>query len=856
MSDIAHDPQVEPSTPLGSERESASVKLESSTALGSERESTSHAAFEEKQEGSGEAYGGKAENPRSTSESMVLVLLQQLKDVYLKEVQDMHQERAAFGLLLQQSQQHTQQANAAGGEGLQVAATSNRRSSNGKTAACLSITRDSDARFDSEAKSCDGSEARRLSEDSVTVVGSSSPRLSVGRRVSCLRTENSPRARNGLRNSCTVTSVESIFPYPHVPAPADDAAEDLTMQADRNRRAAVIGSLMKGGNFLLRSCLYMWRGHARAMRKPLVFTLREQLDMQGVDSRSTAEYFLDPVVANAVRSSRVERNVLHDIDRLTSQMQYDGWLIHPSSRTRIGWDIMGGLWLVYDVAVIPMTVFDIGQNTFTTFMEWMTLFYWTLDMAMSCVTGVVKDGATCMDFSTILKTYLKSWFPLDVLVVGPDWIFTIIGLANGSSEGSDTADSGRLLRVIRTARVARLLRLAKLQHIFRMLRDRIDSEMAFISVNIVKLVALLFVLNHYTASVWYWIGSESRRAGAANWLDEELRREREISIGYWYTTSLHWSMCMFTPGSMGVEPHNMAERTYAITVLLFGMVIFSSFVSSVTAAVAQLKTIRSDNSQELWLLRRFLKQRSVEKELAFRVLRYAEYAYRADKDLLPESKVWALTLLSTQLRSEIKYEVSFPCLREHPFFKRLGSLWAVSLKEKLVSNVLSQKSLADGDLLYEDAVHSTHMHFVAFGSLAYIAGSQIQADDSDEGLCQKLFVNEWLCEPVLFTVWVNRGTAKAVSESEVVSMEAVAFCEAVQADFGTQRLTNQYAVKFLDFLNTIPRGRLTDVGSELGFRDVEADIGQTQSMVKSNGPFHWARSRSRSDGFLGRIPTF
>eukprot|EP00971_Amphidinium_carterae_P217595 4319432-Amphidinium_carterae.1 len=138
-------------------------------------------------------------------------------------------------------------------------------------------------------------------------------------------------------------------------------------------------------------------------------------------------------------------------------------------------------------------------------MEWMTLFYWTLDMAMSCVTGVVKaatrvplsvvvshavlcssqDGATCMDFSTILKTYLKSWFPLDVLVVGPDWIFTIIGLANGSSEGalltamsqrtdfhtsvlspmslgSDTADSGRLLRVIRTARVARLLRLVTL----------------------------------------------------------------------------------------------------------------------------------------------------------------------------------------------------------------------------------------------------------------------------------------------------------------------------------------------------------------------------------------------------------
>jgi len=238
------------------------------------------------------------------------------------------------------------------------------------------------------------------------------------------------------------------------------------------------------------------------------------------------------------------------------------------------------------------------------------------------------------------------------------------------------------------------------------------------------------------------------------------------------------------------------------------------------------------------------------------VLRYAEYAYKADKDLLPEGKVWALTLLSSQLRSEIKYEVSFPCLREHPFFKRIGSLWAVSIKEKLVSKVLSQKSLADGDLLYEDAVHSTHMHFVAFGVVSYTANSQLHADDSDEGYRQKLFVNEWLCEPVLFTVWVTRGTAKAVSESEVVSIEAVEFCEAVQADFGTHRITHQYAVKFLDFLNTIPRGRLSDVGSELCFRDPEAEIGQTQSMVKSNGPFYWARSRSRSDGFLGRISTF
>ena len=49
----------------------------------------------------------------------------------------------------------------------------------------------------------------------------------------------------------------------------------------------------------------------------------------------------------------------------------------------------------------------------------------------------------------------------------------------------------------------------------------------------------------------------------------------------------------FTPGSMKVEAVNSVERLYSVVVLVLGMVVFSSTVSSITSATNNLKDINA-----------------------------------------------------------------------------------------------------------------------------------------------------------------------------------------------------------------------------------------------------------------------
>merc|ERR1712226_138212 len=102
---------------------------------------------------------------------------------------------------------------------------------------------------------------------------------------------------------------------------------------------------------------------------------------------------------------------------------------------------------------------------------------------MSCVTGIVEEGCTVMIPQRILRAYFRSWFFLDIIVVGPDWVFTLMDLAGGSDTDNSTGAS-KLLRVLRVVRTVRLLRLAKLQRILALAKDKIETELAFILASI------------------------------------------------------------------------------------------------------------------------------------------------------------------------------------------------------------------------------------------------------------------------------------------------------------------------------------------------------------------------------------
>merc|ERR1740138_1317326 len=103
------------------------------------------------------------------------------------------------------------------------------------------------------------------------------------------------------------------------------------------------------------------------------------------------------------------------------------------------------------------------------------------------------------------------------------------------------------------------------------------------------ILSIVFV-NHYICCLWFWLGAQNDFGGHyGSWLESTPWPQygprgtfKDAAWGYQYATSLHWAISQFTPGGIAIHPQNILERMYTIGCLLFGMVIFSSFIANVT----------------------------------------------------------------------------------------------------------------------------------------------------------------------------------------------------------------------------------------------------------------------------------
>jgi hypothetical protein len=316
---------------------------------------------------------------------------------------------------------------------------------------------------------------------------------------------------------------------------------------------------------------------------------------------------------------------------------------------------------------------------------------------------------------------------------------------------------------------------------------------------------MVLTLNHFIAALWWSIGYLAKDSGDANWIDST--KIYDDSLVYRYLTSLHWSICMFTPGSMNVQPHNAGERSFAILVLVSGMVVFTAFISSMTTAIAQLRKMQSSDSKDIWMLRRFLRQHNIGQELSFRVLRYVDSVMKQQNSRkVAADKVWAISILSDQLRTEVQFEAMFSCLNTHPLFEHMCALSKVTMV-RLVGTALSTAALGLGDVLFSGGAEGTHMHIVSGGKLIYRRTNHDDVDDKG----QRAETDDWFCEPVLWTKWAYLGVAHATHECELVGIHSANFIQVLKSDAHLMEDVYNYAWHFVENLSTIPYGSLSDL---------------------------------------------
>jgi len=317
---------------------------------------------------------------------------------------------------------------------------------------------------------------------------------------------------------------------------------------------------------------------------------------------------------------------------------------------------------------------------------------------------------------------------------------------------------------------------------------------------------VLILANHVVACAWFGIGlmNADQNDGFSTWVIANDMDSRTLT--YKYATSLHWSLTQFTPASMEVVPQNIHERLFSVVVLLFAMITFSSFVSMLTASMSELRNISSDEARQFWLLRRYLRDWGVSRRFSLRLQRYLEYAYHKQRQRVQAKDVKLLALLSGPLHDELRAKTSCVHLVIHPLFHHCDRYLRV------FSRALSDIYFGRGDCAFTCGEQGSSMLFVCAGVFSYQLGELLgDCAHIPTGRHQEVGEGNWIAEAVLWTSWLHQGDLLALSEGQVISIDAHQFSEAVQVFRPLWVAFRAYAKRFVQAMNRIDQRELTDL---------------------------------------------
>lgn len=477
----------------------------------------------------------------------------------------------------------------------------------------------------------------------------------------------------------------------------------------------------------------------------------------------------------------------NDHDQEFCAVEKPRFILDPDSNVRISWD-MGSLFLVvYDMIMIPMMSFDLPENAFLLTMDWTTRLFWTFDMAWSCCTGVVlDDGSVEYNPRFIFRRYFKSWFGLDIFIVGSDW--------SGLIFQSGGMGFSRLARVSRVARIVRLLRLVRMQEIIVNIMERIQNDKIATLLHILKLLAFLIALGHIIACMWWGIGGGD--SGGRSWVQKfkDSMEYSEVDRGLGYLVSIHWSLAQFAGGMDELTPSTAMERFFAVFIFILGFMASLVMLSYLTSTLTQQYIIGGNGARQMATLKKYLNQNKISKRLLKRVCRNAKHAISGD--LTPDT-VDLLHVVSEPLKIEMHNEMYSPVLSCHPLFHELINTLPHQMR-RICHLAMSTLWLASGDILFSKGEEASEpkMCFVMSGNLDYI---------DRYGTTHAITEKMWLSEAVLWTSWKYMGTLIATNDVKLALLDAITFQETCHKFMKKSRKhglrLKSYARAFLNELN-------------------------------------------------------
>mmetsp|Transcript_83646 Transcript_83646/g.194482 ORF Transcript_83646/g.194482 Transcript_83646/m.194482 type:complete len:831 (-) Transcript_83646:93-2585(-) len=464
-------------------------------------------------------------------------------------------------------------------------------------------------------------------------------------------------------------------------------------------------------------------------------------------------------------------------DYILQQPSLHGLVLSPTSHKRLLWCMLGVLLLSWDTLIIPLQVFNLGLfYEVVRIVGVMTSVYWVLDMPFQCFIGFQHpDGTEERRPSRIARHYLRTWFALDLSIVLVDSVLLLAidkyspqeepsESGNGSSVLQASGRSLRLARLVRLLRLVRLMRLRKLNELMTLTLFRIKSEHLILGIKLAKHVGMIMLVNHYIACAWYALAVFNE--DGETWLSAS--DQLDSSMQHHYVMALHWSMTQFSPATNNISPQNWHERVFAVIVVLFALIMFSSFISSVTNTVNQLRTLNLEPQMEEVRIREFLFAHKVSPDLVGRILNFFKQNYRGTRQRLHEADIAFFQDVPESMKIRLHEEAFMPILSANPMFQSFVHLDRPLLVQ-ICHIAFSECFYLPQQDVFVDGTLALAVHYVSSGRLLYHSLVHTTVHQVKVG------PGDWISEMALWVSWYHCGQLGAESSCELLVLDRAEF---------------------------------------------------------------------------------
>ncbi|CAJ1350496.1 unnamed protein product [Effrenium voratum] len=465
-------------------------------------------------------------------------------------------------------------------------------------------------------------------------------------------------------------------------------------------------------------------------------------------------------------------------------------VLHPYRTGRVSWGMLTLAVVGWEATTMPLLLFDLGD--WSIWIGGLTtglIFFWIVDILVNCITGVDHGGVVDLRLKTSFISYAKSWLIPDTMIV----IVDIIVLLAIQDEPGDVASSPggqgmRLARALRLLRLVRLLRIYKASSAANFLVDYIRSPSLLIASKIGWTLLTILFINHYIACAWCAIAYFN--VGSYTWI--VAANLSDATFLELYLSSLHWSLTQFSPATNNIAPQNVLERIVAAFVVIFALLVFSSFVSSITNYMNQLRITNARMIEDDMTLRNFFEKRMISVDLSGRIQHLFKKGSGIHLKRPHVEDIPFLKEMPESLRIHLHNELYLPHFADMPAFKQMQDIDR-TLFSKLCHHVFQERFYPTSFEVFVDGSPAKNAVINVNGDLNYSwmssawetppTAREAQAV-SNATTVVKVPLRSWLADAVIWSDWNHRGLLESAAPSEILLVDAVSFTHQCQSHGG------------------------------------------------------------------------